>query len=111
MAIIIKGMKKPQRCAGCYMFLHGLDMDGTPWQECAATDRDPGDTFGSCMPDWCPISKLPERHGRLIDANAALKLLRNLGSRDYRREKGTIMDAMKMLSYDEYTPSIIPASE
>ena len=50
-------------------------------------------------------------HGRLIDADAALKLLRNLGSRDYRRKKGTIMDAMKMLSYDEYTPTIIEAEE
>ena len=43
---------------------------------------------------------------RLIDANAAVELLRGLGSRDYRREKGTIMDAMKMLSYPDYTHTV-----
>lgn len=55
--------------------------------------------------------EVPEPHGRLIDADATLKLLQGLGNRDYRREKGTIMEAMKMLSYEEYTPTIIPASE
>ena len=44
--------------------------------------------------------------GRLIDADATFKLLRSLGSRDYRREKGTIMDAMKMISHPEYTPTV-----
>lgn len=43
---------------------------------------------------------------RLIDADATLELLRSLGSRDYRREKGTIMDAMKMMAYPEYTPTV-----
>ena len=43
---------------------------------------------------------------RLIDANAAVELLRRLGSRDYRREKGTIADAMKMLSHPAYTPTV-----
>ena len=43
---------------------------------------------------------------RLIDANATFELLRSLGSRDYRRDKGTIMDAMKMISHPEYTPTV-----
>ncbi len=43
---------------------------------------------------------------RLIDADATFELLRNLGSRDYRRDKGTIMDAMKMISHSEYTPTV-----
>ena len=43
---------------------------------------------------------------RLIDADATFDLLRSLGSRDYRREKGTIMDAMKMISHPEYTPTV-----
>ena len=43
---------------------------------------------------------------RLIDADATIELLRSLGSRDYRREKGTIADAMKMLSHSAYTPTI-----
>lgn len=43
---------------------------------------------------------------RLIDANATVELLRSLGNRDYRREKGTIADAMKMLSHPAYTPTV-----
>lgn len=50
---------------------------------------------------------------RLIDADATLDLLKSLGSRDYRRKKGTIADAMKMISYEEYTPTIdaVPVDE
>lgn len=54
---------------------------------------------------------LPKGHGRLIDADEAIKVLKSLGNRDYRREKGTIQDAIKMLSYKEYTPTIIEADK
>ena len=40
-----------------------------------------------------------------IEREATLNVLRNLGSRDYRREKGTIADAMKMIMHPHYTPS------
>lgn len=40
-----------------------------------------------------------------IEREATIELLRSLGSRDYRREKGTIQEAIKMLSFPEYTPS------
>lgn len=40
-----------------------------------------------------------------IEREATVKLLRSLGSRDYRREKGTIQEAIKMVSFSEYTPS------
>jgi hypothetical protein len=52
---------------------------------------------------------LPKGHGRLIDADETIKTLKSLGNRDYRREKGTIQEAEKMLSYDEYTPTILEA--
>lgn len=54
---------------------------------------------------------LPKGHGRLIDADEAIKTLKSLGNRDYRREKGTIQEAEKMLSFDEYTPTIIEADK
>lgn len=47
---------------------------------------------------------------RLIDAEAAVELLRRLGSREYRRKEGTIDDAMKMLFNPRYTPTIEPES-
>lgn len=40
-----------------------------------------------------------------IEREATIELLRSLGSRDYRREKGTIQEAIKMVSFSEYTPS------
>lgn len=40
-----------------------------------------------------------------IEREKTVELLRSLGSRDYRRENGTIQDAIKMLSSPEYTPS------
>ena len=40
-----------------------------------------------------------------IEREATVELLRNLGSRDYRREKGTIQEAIKMVSFSEYTPA------
>lgn len=54
---------------------------------------------------------LPKRHGRLIDADEAIKTLKSLGNRNYRKEKGTIQEAEKMLSFDEYTPTIIEADK
>lgn len=40
-----------------------------------------------------------------IEREATIELLQSLGSRDYRREKGTIQEAIKMVSFPEYTPS------
>ena len=40
-----------------------------------------------------------------IEREATIKLLRNIGSRDYRREKGTIQEAIKMVSFSEHTPA------
>lgn len=110
MSILIKCMKKPQRCAGCYMFLNGLDMDGTPWQECAAIDRDPGDPFGSCMPDWCPISKLPVPHGRLIDADALVKEVEDIAKEFPSDSIGA--ERFKLFAkFITEMPTIIQASE
>ena len=40
-----------------------------------------------------------------IEREATIELLRSLGRRDYRREKGTIQEAIKMVSSSEYTPA------
>ena len=74
---------------------------------------------GSCaVPNWqgdCTFIKgtkavsIP-KHGRLIDADAYEQLLYSLDNRDYRREKGSIKDAIKFL-HSNYTPTIIPAEK
>ena len=40
-----------------------------------------------------------------IEREKTVELLRSLGNREYRKEKGTIQDAIKMISYQEYTPA------
>ena len=54
--------------------------------------------------------KLPP-HGDLISRDEAVSVLQSIGSRDYRREKGTICDAIKMIAHSQYVPTIVPASE
>ena len=59
--------------------------------------------------EFTEVEEVPP-HGRLIDADAYEKLLRGLGNRDYRREAGTLQDAIKFL-HPHYAPTIIPAEE
>lgn len=40
-----------------------------------------------------------------IEREKTVELLRSLGNREYRREKGTIQEAIKMISFPEYTPA------
>lgn len=40
-----------------------------------------------------------------IEREKTVELLRSLGNRRYCKEKGTIQDAIKMISFPEYTPS------
>lgn len=41
-----------------------------------------------------------------IEQEKTVELLRSLGNRGYRKEKGTIQDAIKMISFPEYTPTV-----
>lgn len=95
--VYIKGIEMPKSCDYCDFF--------EPYRE----------SIGYCgilnsqIPCDCPLVPVPD-HGRLIDADAYESLLRSLGSRDYRREKGTICDAIKFL-HEHYAPTIIPADK
>lgn len=40
-----------------------------------------------------------------IEREKTVERLRSLGNREYRKENGTIQDAIKMISYPEYTPA------
>ena len=40
-----------------------------------------------------------------IERERTVELLRSIGNREYRKEKGTIQDAIKMISYPKYTPA------
>lgn len=47
-------------------------------------------------PDWCPLRPLPEKHGRLIDADELVRLLGDWGrttSNEFVNNMPTIVEA------------------
>ncbi len=77
MNVLIKGVDMPKNCDECMFHWHG---DGTTyclaqsrlhnlhhikWPE--VTTREAADVFRE---DTCPLVELPDKHGRLIDADA-----------------------------------------
>ena len=58
MSVIVKGMEMPEGCWDCVMGSFGAcNFAGRIWDDLN-------------RPDWCPLVELPEKHGRLIDADA-----------------------------------------
>lgn len=71
MSIFIKGMAMPTDCRECN-FMAFRNTRGDTLCECEniilATNFKSMPFDG--RPDWCPLVELPEKHGRLIDADA-----------------------------------------
>lgn len=71
MSILIKGMEMPKNCLDCPCC---DDMGGA---YCRPLQKKLGLAFASLYkPDDCPLISVP-KHGRLIDADALIKLLDN----------------------------------
>lgn len=108
MGVYIEGMEMPKEG-----FVEILIRDDGTVQQTGQSYRIDGTDYYTPYVGERPVMykavPVPE-HGRLIDADAYGEILRGLGSRDYRREKGTICDAIKMLQ-PHYAPTIIPAEE
>ena len=72
MSVLVKGMKMPSGCEWCG-FTHWYPENGNVW--CNAANRLMlsgwyGDNLQLECHEWCPLVELPEKHGRLIDANS-----------------------------------------
>ena len=65
MSVLIKGMKMPEKCGLCDLFHAKSPM------HCAVVKghKTVGAPYGMPRPDWCPLVEVPEKHGRLIDAD------------------------------------------
>lgn len=96
--IYIPGVEIPRTCMDCHYHKSLRD-------QCILTHRDQRDLWS--RPDWCPIVPVPA-HGRLIDADAALKKLERIALPD---------DLSYTIGHDiakqflKNAPTIIPASE
>lgn len=67
MSIIIKGMEMPKNCQDCALYIEGA---------CYAKGyRDYRSIMDTAKPDGCPLVELPEKHGRLVDADKLADLL------------------------------------
>ena len=72
MDILIKNMEMPQSCSGCPL---GVHEEGSYYYECKATE---GITLDwKNKPNYCPLVEVPT-HGRLIDADALLKTIKEV---------------------------------
>ena len=58
MSVIVKGMEMPEDCFSCRLKEEGF---------CNLTDEVANDIYK--RNDDCPLIELPEKHGRLIDAD------------------------------------------
>ena len=61
MSIIVKGMQMPKNCAECPVALSG--------KYCRINKTHTTYIKLPIRPDHCPLVELPEKHGRLIDAD------------------------------------------
>ena len=90
MSVLIRGMKMPQNCSECKML---CNENFEIW--CCLTDRE--DVFLDAIPDWCPLAELPEKHGRLIDADEICFSMTNGIDQDVAeeaiRESPTVIEA------------------
>lgn len=72
MSVYIKGMDMPKRCAECtFETLFSDDMHYCAVEEIAK--EIPTEDYWECRPSFCPMSEVPEPHGRLIDADELIE--------------------------------------
>ena len=70
MSVLIRGMKMPTCCFYCEMCYQDQDSEHCITSRCAAQEHKEIFPDRSVRDDDCPLTELPEKHGRLIDADA-----------------------------------------
>lgn len=68
MSILIRGMKMPKDCLECELYGGIYSFSGCNVASLGIPKRYNYDPH--IRPEWCPLVKLPERHGDLIDKDA-----------------------------------------
>jgi hypothetical protein len=73
MSVIIKGMKKPNKCRLCALVNTQLINEKGTIHQCYYKGKIIEDV--EYVPDFCPLVEIPVEHGRLIDADAVHQFL------------------------------------
>ena len=79
MSILIRGMKMPTTCEECD-FCHWSNLHQTGICDRCGDEPvcpDYGTDYKRTRARFCPLIKLPEKHGRLVDADALHVLFEN----------------------------------
>ena len=94
--ILIKNMKMPKDCLHCD-FSHMASDCLKIWIICKPKDISvtDGDAVKDGRPDWCPLIEVPTPHGRLIDADAYHKEIRERYESAREWYKGANTDDIK----------------
>ena len=91
MSVIIKGMEMPEKCQYCCL-LRYYHENGNVWCNANNTLLKQGwyTEIDIKRPETCPLVEIPEKHGRLIDADALIADVRENSesyfAEDYNRE-------------------------
>lgn len=108
--VLIKGMEIPESCGMC----DAQGLKNAVWHFGYGCSGDIDD-FANCPPARCPLIPLPEKYGRLIDADALIERIefevRHYVVKD-EFDKGHVAGWNNTIrAIREYAPTIIPASE
>ena len=124
MSIIIKGLKTPISCSDCWFCADGLyDANDEPCTACLAVeDNSPwgcgykeidGINHTTERMYYCPLVKIPENHGRLIDIDKLNDLMYHEAfEMDSDRQKWDSGCWIRYKMYEEHrdnTPTIFEA--
>lgn len=94
--ILIRGMEMPTNVFDCPLNSFGICN--------LAQDETHCNCIEDSRPEWCPLLPLPEKHGRLIDADALNDVLIKLADNKYSPKVFA-----SWLTYEENAPTIVPA--
>ena len=112
MSVLIKGMEMPKECRECPMMDYGT-MTGETY--CEVNGKTLAESYRTIefdgRPDWCPLVTLPEKHGRLIDADVLMDIFADRLAKAVRygidsAVAGAVSGAMKLL---DVQPTMIEA--
>lgn len=114
MSVVILGMEMPGKCESCLLRYRHQGAYCT--DHCYATPRhkniDPW-TFGRARngdrPDWCPLRPLPEKHGRLVDADAMERVMSDTVQGDIRQYPYSDTQWEMAFKWLDHQPTIVEA--